>query len=86
MTKQELWEYTEEGHEIEWKYQDKWYSIVYGEDENKQIYFSVCEFYQEPVEVYTFDEMINIQFNGVTVMEMLETFPDNAKTDILRIF
>ena len=83
MTREELWKYTEEGHEIEWEYQGKWYSIVYGRDENKQRYFYVCEFYQEPVEVYTFDEMINIQFNGVTVMEMWESLSDDPSSDWL---
>ena len=80
MTKEELFQLTEvEGNEIEFKYQDKWYSITYCEYETNKYGFSFCEFYQEPIDVRSFDELINIKYNGATVMEMLETLNEEAE-------
>ncbi|MBQ9601073.1 MAG: hypothetical protein IJR46_03590 [Neisseriaceae bacterium] len=80
MTKEELFQLTEvEGNEIEFKYQNKWYSITYWEYEINKYGFSFCEFYQKPVDVYSFDELISIKYNGVTVMEMLESLDEDAE-------
>ena len=76
MTKEELREYIECGDEIEYKYQEKWYSITFARDDKNERWISFCEFHQEPIHVKTFDELINIKYNGVTVMEMLESLGD----------
>ena len=76
MTREELREYIECGDEIEWKYQDKWYAITFARNDKNELCISFYEAYQEPIHVYTFDELINIKYNGVTVMEMLESLGD----------
>lgn len=82
MTKDELRQYIKEGHDIEWKYHDKWFSIIpKAKDDNGKRCISFCEFYQEPIDVYTFEELININYNGVTVMEMLESLGDEEDAE-----
>ncbi len=50
MRKEELKELIELGHEIEFKYKGKKYSITYYNDKRKN-YISFCEFYKEPIDV-----------------------------------
>lgn len=88
MTEDELRECIEIGHEIDFKYQGKWYGINYEYLDDERVYIIFYEGYNEQSihRVHTVDELIKINYNGITVMEMLESFPDNAKADILRIF
>ena len=79
MTSEELFNYIECGHEIEWNYQNKRFSITFFEDDTKQIGISFCEFYKPPIDVYAFEELIHINYNGVTVMEMLESLGDEEE-------
>ena len=81
MTKEELREYIIYGHEIEFKFNNKWHTITYWEYETNRFGFSFYEFHQEPIKVYTFDELINIKYNGVTVMEMLESLSDDPSSE-----
>ena len=78
MTEDELREYIEIGNDIEWEYQGRKFSIVpKATDDSGKSCISVCEFYQEPVNVYTFDELINIHFYGTSVMAMLGSLTDD---------
>ena len=86
MTREELFEYTEEGHEIEFKFNGIWHSITYWEYDTNVFGFSFCEFDQEPINVKTFDELINLNYKGVTVMKMLETVSEDDFSSTLRIF
>ena len=75
MTKQELFDYIEQGREIEFTFQNKKYSIIYGVIDGKEV-ISFCEFYQETTEVETAEELINVNRKGVTVLQMLESLTE----------
>ncbi|WP_302296831.1 hypothetical protein [Mitsuokella multacida] len=75
MTREELSEYIQQGREIEFCYKGKMYSITYS-PEGQDDYISFCEFYQEPSDVKTIDELIHLKRNGVSVIEMLESLSD----------
>ena len=75
MTKQELFDYIEQGREIEFTFQNKKYSITYGVIEGKEV-ISFCEFYQETTEVETAEELVNVKREGVTVLQMLESLTE----------
>lgn len=75
MTKDLLKEYIDCGREIEFKYNDKMYSITYGVIDNKEV-ISFCEFYKETTEVITFDELIEVSREGVTVLQMWESLTE----------
>ena len=72
MTKDLLKEYVECGREIEFKYKDKMYSITYGIIDDEEM-ISFCEFYKESTEVKTFEELIEVTRDGVTVLQMWES-------------
>lgn len=72
MTKAELFDYIEHGREIEFKYNDKMYSITYGPSWGEDI-ISFCEFYQYTSDVKTPEELIKVERDGVTVLQMLES-------------
>lgn len=55
MAKEQLAVYIECGNEIEFKYNNKMYSIAYGTFSNKR-FISFCEFYKKPINIKTFDE------------------------------
>ena len=81
MTKEQLREYVECGHEIEFKYKGKEYSITYWyPDENDDnCWISFCEFYKETTEVKTADELWdNVSRDGTTVGNMLSSVSDDA--------
>ena len=76
MTKDQLFNYISEGREIEFEYNGKKYSITYSpswEDD----YISFCEFYQYTSDVKTAEELIKVERDGVTVLEMLESLPED---------
>ncbi len=75
MTKEKLKEFIDMYLEIEFKYKKKWYSITYYYD-NRKDYISFCEFYKEPTEVSSFEELLEIKRNGVTVWEMISSIDD----------
>ena len=75
MTKEELFEYVSCGNEIEFDYKGASYSITYFE-KNQKSYISFCEFYQEPIDVETFEELIQIHYKGAGLMEMLESLTE----------
>ena len=75
MTKQELFNYIEQGREIEFAYQNKKYSITYGVINGKEV-ISFCEFYQETTEVETAEELINVTRDSVSVLQMLESITE----------
>lgn len=75
MTKQELFNYIEQGREIEFVYQNKKYSITYGVINGKEV-ISFCEFYQETTEVETAEELINVTRDSVSVLQMLESITE----------
>ncbi len=76
MNMQQLSEYVSEGREIEFEYRGKKYSITYGVLDGKEV-ISFCEFYQETTEVASVDELIKVERDGVTVLEMLESLPED---------
>lgn len=70
MTKEELYKLIEEGREIEFNYDNKCFSITYGETSGKDV-ISFCEFYMESTEVIDFDSLLKIKRYGKTVEGML---------------
>ena len=75
MTKELLAEYIEHGREIEFKYNGKMYSITYGFINGREV-TSFCEFYKETTEVETFDQLLKVSRDGVTVLEMWESLAE----------
>ena len=75
MTIEELKQLVETGREIEFTYKNKKYSITYGFIENEYV-ISFCEFYKETTEVSSFDNLLNVSREGVTVKEMIESIGD----------
>lgn len=76
MTKEQLFKYISEGREIDFEYRGKKYSITYSpswEDD----YISFCEYYQYTSDVKTPDELIKVEREGTTVLEMLESISDD---------
>ncbi len=76
MTKELLKEYVDYGREIEFKYNEKMYSITYSPADQDD-YISFCEFYKEPTNVKTFDELLEISREGVTVLQMWEDLTED---------
>lgn len=79
MTKEYLEELIKCGHEIEFKYNGKGYSITYYGDDRKD-YISFCEYHKYTSDVATIDELFKVQRDGVTVLEMWESL-DEEKSD-----
>ena len=76
MTKSSLFEYIEQGREIEFQYNEKKYSITYGEYRGKDV-ISFCEFYKDSTEVTTTDELLSVTRYGVSVAEMWESISED---------
>ncbi len=81
MTKTSLLNYIDQGREIEFQYNEKKYSITYGEYKGEEV-ISFCEFYQDSTEVSTADELLSVTRDGVTVLEMWESISE----DDVRLF
>ena len=84
MTKEELSEYIDEGREIEFQYNGIWFGINYAEVYHKGNFFiSFYEANKETSEylVKTVEALVNIKYNGVTVMEMLESLGDEEEAE-----
>ena len=76
MTKELLREYIDSGREIEFKYNDKMYSITYGVIDEKEV-ISFCEFYKQSIEVETFEELTKLVYGDVTVLEMWQSVTED---------
>lgn len=76
MKKDLLIDYIECGREIEFKYNGKMYSITYS-PANMDDFISFCEFYKEPTNVTTIDELLKISRDGVTVLEMWKAISED---------
>lgn len=76
MTKEELLDCIAHGHEIEFHYNGKDYSITYS-PEGVEHFISFCEFYKEPSNVKTPDELLKVTRENTTVLEMLESLTEN---------
>ena len=76
MSREELKEWIENGHEIEFDYNNKKYSISQGKLNGKHV-ISFCEFYKETTEVETFDELCKVERDGKTVIEMITSITEN---------
>ncbi len=76
MTFEQLKDLVDCGHEIEFSFKGKRYSITYwypNDDEN-DIWISFCEFYKETTEVRTAIELWNnVSRDGYTVGEMFSS-------------
>ena len=70
MNLDELKELVETGREIEFIYDEKRFSITYGEVDGIDV-ISFCEFYQESTEVQDFDSLLKISRYGKTLSEMI---------------
>ena len=75
MNREELKMYIDQGDEIEFEFQNKQFSITFGGTETNR-YISFCEFYKEPINVYTIEELLNIKWDNYTVEEMLMSCKD----------
>ena len=76
MTKKLLNEYVACGREIEFKYNDKMYSITYSPADQED-FISFCEFYKEATNVKSFEELLEVTREGVSVLQMWETLEEN---------
>ena len=76
MKKEELKKLIEEGHEIEFEYKNKKYSITYGEI-NGEEFISFCEFDKDTVEVKTFDELLSVRYNDFVFGNILDNIKDD---------
>ncbi len=77
MTKEQLFEYISEGREIEFEYNGKKYSITYSPSWEPEEYISFCEFYKETSDVKTPEELIEVERDGVTVLQMWESLSED---------
>ncbi len=76
MTKEKLLEYLSCGREIEFKYNEKMYSITQGVLDGKHV-LSFCEFNLETTEVEKPEEVLDIERDGKTVLTMIESISDD---------
>ncbi len=66
----------DEGHEIEFVYEGRKYSVTYGEVNGKEV-ISFCEFYKDSVEVETVDELLDVVYDNKKVSDMIEMLTEN---------
>ncbi len=76
MTKKELEHLIQYGHEIEFTWKGKDFSITYCNDDSDKNFISFCEFYKETTEVSSIDELCNIERYGTKVIDMLTSITD----------
>ena len=69
-------EYIDTGREIEFTYDKKEYSITYYND-NRVNYISFCEFYKDPIDVSSFDDLLEQKYNGILIKDMIESLSDD---------
>lgn len=61
----------ETGREIEFYYLDKKYSITYYND-NRENYISFCEFYKDPFDVPSYEDLINLNIDSMPLSSIWE--------------
>lgn len=72
MTKAELKELIDTGREIEFKYQEKDYSITYpSEGSTINCNISFCEFYKDTFDCDTVDELWNGLYHNMKISDIL---------------
>ncbi len=76
MTKEKLLEYLNCGREIEFKFNNKMFSITQGILDSKHV-FSFCEFDKETTEVEKPEDVLEIVQDGVTVISMIQSISDS---------
>ena len=76
MKKEYLIKLIEEGHEIEFEYKDKKYSICYGVIDNEEV-ISFCEFYKESKEVKTIEELLALNYNDFVLEDILDSIDED---------
>ncbi len=76
MKKEYLIKLIEEGHEIEFEYKDKKYSICYGVIDNEEV-ISFCEFYKESKEVKTIEELLSLEYNDFIFENILDSIDED---------
>ena len=76
MNKEYLIKLIEEGHEIEFEYKDKKYSICYGVIDNEEV-ISFCEFYKESKEVKTIEELLALNYNDFVLQDILDSIDED---------
>ena len=54
----------------------KKYSITYYND-NRVNFISFCEFYKEPIDVSSFDELLENKYNGISIKDMIESLNED---------
>ena len=69
-------DYIDTGREIEFTYDKKEYSITYYND-NRVNFISFCEFYKEPIDVSSFDELLEKKYNGISIKDMIESLSED---------
>lgn len=76
MTLDLLKDYINTGREIEFEFKSKKYSITYYNDSRKN-YISFCEFYNTPVDVSTFEDLIKIKIENESLAEIWSNLNEN---------
>ena len=76
MNKEELQELIDEGREIEFIYKGIKYSITYYYD-SRENFISFCEFFKEPIDVSSVDELLEIVIDGERLEEILNSLTDD---------
>jgi hypothetical protein len=66
----------EEGHEIEFEYKDKRYSITYGYIDNIPV-ISFCEFNNESKEVEDIDSLLEMNYKGQIVGDIIDSLSED---------
>lgn len=76
MSKYELSKLIDSGREIEFIYNNIWFSITYGLVNGKEV-ISFCEFNKTSTEVETVEELVKVVRYGVTVESMIRSISKN---------
>lgn len=77
MKKEELLRLINEGHEIEFTYKDKDYSISYGVIDGIDV-ISFCEVYNESKEVSVIDDLLKMQYNDFILQDIIEELDEDS--------
>lgn len=75
ISKKQLEDYISHGREIEFDYKGKKYSITYYGD-NRKKFISFCEFYKTPIDCSNAEELCEISWDGIKVIDMLSNIKD----------
>ena len=75
MTRKIFQELIDGGHEIEFEYAGKRFSITYYEPKGREV-VSFCEFYKEITDVETFDQLCEVERYGKKIIDMIESISD----------